>query len=357
MATHTTVHCPALQGIHSLQEVVPTCLAAACPSLQTLRIQCCHFQHPPPAATTAGARTHARLRTLVVESCHPLPLQLLAAALAALPELASFVLSDDGTTSQSDVCTALTTGAGQLTQLRLASERFPDQQIVQQLCTPSLDHGAPFRVSRLQRLDISYAVLVDAGLRALLAHLPALTHVWVNACELRSSHAAVDCSWDELRVDEGLTCTSLAHLPLQGIKHLRTECLMMDEADIPDAAAAMAAAPDCAFACDGDVTLHCRASELPQLLPLLARWRGVAGLELITPDSTDSCLIPVAVGALGVLLQGMPLCTQLRLDGFTPHQFAPLLPALAGTAVDTIFLEVCRPGRSLHPGGCDGRQL
>jgi hypothetical protein len=114
---------------------------------------------------------------------------------------------------------------------------------------------------------------------------------------------------------------------------------MMDEADIPDAAAAMAAAPDCAFACDGDVTLHCRASELPQLLPLLARWRGVAGLELITPDSTDSCLIPVAVGALGVLLQGMPLCTQLRLDGFTPHQFAPLLPALAGTAVDTIFLD------------------
>jgi hypothetical protein len=169
-----------------------------------------------------------------------------------------------------------------------------------------------------------------------------------------------------------VSVTSLAHLPLPGIKRVcvhELECAHFTyfgqgraaashaHAAAVKLAAALAAAPHCTFP-GTRLNLKCCVAQLPILLPLLARWHGMERLQLIT--GTGECLTPAAVAALGALLEGMPSCTQLNITGPTPHPSALLLPALVRTRVSTVWLNHyhmtdahlllwCAGGQPSHP--------
>jgi hypothetical protein len=225
-------------------------------------------------------------------------------------------------------------------------------------------------------LGVPGALLDDAGLRVLLAHMPVLTYVSVTTVQLQDSHADVECSWEELRMDD-VSVTSLAHLPLRGIKHVRVNELVSaatagggdgvaaaaayHTAAATKLSAALAAAPDCTFvSCYEEhiMPVRCSVAEMPALLPLLARWQGVKDLYLTTPSGQR--LTPAAVAALGALLEGMPSCKELTIEGPTPHPSALLLPVLSRTSVSKVFfchdhmaeahlMLWCAGGRASHP--------
>jgi hypothetical protein len=197
--------------------------------------------------------------------------------------------------------------------------------------------------------------LDDDGLNAMMAHLPALTHVKLACLRLEDNHAdaqMVGCSWEELVVAIVTDVQSLARLPLRCIKRVALRCLGCQDnhsnSNTPDAdstppsspaavlASALAAAPACSFCCHdttGALSFFCPVSQLPAMLPLLARWEGVRTLVVQPAGRVLERLTPAAVGALGALLEGMPSCTNLGISGFTPNFNALLLPALTRTSV------------------------
>jgi hypothetical protein len=200
----------------------------------------------------------------------------------------------------------------------------------------------------LQQLEVRHFFLDDTGLRVLLTHMSVLTHIWVWTVQLKDSYADVGCTWEALSMYD-VSVTSLAHLPLRGIKRVcvdqvlgaitarvaagasRTAALRL--------AAAMAAAPDCTSVCSEreGLVLSCRAAELQILLPLLARWQGVDSLQLVTPSGEQ--LRRATLAALGALLEDMPDCAQLIIKGAIPHPSAQLLPALAHSSVSRVLLD------------------
>jgi hypothetical protein len=248
--------------------------------------------------------------------------------------------------------------AGQLTELDWRCEISGQRSVPSVLTSPAV----LCKLGKLQRLDVP--TLDDAGLRVLLAHMPVLTHVRVWKVQLQDSHVDVGCSLEELTV-RTVSVTSLAHLPLWGIKRVCAGELVSTSATNDNGAtaaaaaaaaaashtaaaaklaAAMAAAPHCTFACwepetrsCGDLKLKCCVAEMPLLLPLLARWQDVDDLRVETPSGEQ--LTPAAVAALGALLEGMPSCTGINIDGPIPHPSALLLQALARSNVSKVFLE------------------
>jgi hypothetical protein len=208
----------------------------------------------------------------------------------------------------------------------------------------------PLSLRQLRRIDMSYVLLNDAGLRALMEHLPLLTHVAMRACDLRTSHVDAPCNWEELRLSEHVTTTALARLPLWGIGKLEAwnVCSARDSSDnainaADDLAAALAAAPGCALSCTlqklHPLTVACYVDELSVLLP---RWQcgGLQRISLLSP-TPGAELTPDVVEALGVLLERTPSCKELRIAGFAPPdpESAPLLPALRDTAVNKVCFE------------------
>jgi hypothetical protein len=203
-------------------------------------------------------------------------------------------------------------------------------------------------------------VLDDAGLRAMMAHLPALTHVEVASLTLLDNHAdakMASCCWEVLSLVHNAGVESLASLPLRRIKRV-----VLSSVDCPDDdsnsnnsdgtttrntrpvdafAAALAAAPDCRFSCRPNwdiLCLRCPVSRLPAMLPLLARWESFERLTLLEMDPWGKHLTPAAVDALGALLEGMPRCDGLALTFLRPSSTALLLPALTRTSVHSLIL-------------------
>ncbi len=236
-----------------------------------------------------------------------------------------------------------------------------------------------FKLGGLRRLEFSQSLVDDAGMHTLLTSFPALSHVVVGGCRLQGSHLAEDrMAWEELCM-LSIDVASLARLPLRVIKRVHVVGLYSDwsctttsstttinSGDAAAAAAAsltaaLAAAPDCTFTCiDGRLDLHLHVSEMPALLPLIARWQGVRCLSLCVPCKGSQRLTAAAAGALGALLQVLPSCTELQLSGLKPHPSALLLPVLTHTSVtrvdlvDDIITEAelmawCTGGDAAHP--------
>jgi hypothetical protein len=111
---------PIAQGVEGLQEVVPVCLATACPGLIGLTIW-----HDMPEASAASPQQQqqrqqapavaALLQHLNITYFFQLPFDLLAPTLAALPCLTSLFLPDFD--SDETVIAALEAVAGELTNL------------------------------------------------------------------------------------------------------------------------------------------------------------------------------------------------------------------------------------------------
>ncbi len=341
-----------MQFVKGMQEVVPGWLAAACPALHSLRLAVCtvragedmqsqHKRQGQVAAAFPFQLQSLCLRWGIVEQ------QLLAETLASLPSLTSLdvTLLYSNTDSRVDMSSVLSALAGQLTQLVWYHECAVRQLRLDEPVVPSLLTSPAIlcKLSKLQWLDMMGITLDDAGLRVLLKNLPTLTHVGVRKLVLHESHADVGCSWEELNMCT-VTVTSLAHLPLRGIKRVCVDELESTAAAGASGAAAaaqltaaLAAAPDCTWVCSDEFSLRCKVAEMPRLLPLLlGRWHGMKMLQLITP--TAECLTPAAVGALRALLEGMPSCTELCIAGLMPHPSIQLLPVLASTNVSTVVL-------------------
>ncbi len=364
--------------------VVPTCLTAACPELRTLQLSFCNLQgcDDEDVQGDAAAGFPTQLQTLCwrqsYNSSGILP-QRLISALAALPNLTSLELGLVGTGSSDDMCTVLSALAGQLTRLVWRPSRHSEPCLASFLSVPA----TWMKLTQLQCLDVSPSrwsgdwngiIVNDAALRVLLAHMKTLTHVHVHTVELQHSHADVGCSWEELSMDN-VSVTSLAHLPLRGIKRVwvkELESALTTAGDGGGAgvaaaashtaaaaklSAALATAPDCAFDCSS-LTLKCHVHEMPVLLPLLARWKEMEALVLKTPSG--ECMTTAAMGALRALLESMPDCDCLTIIGPTPHPSALLLPALANTNVTAVDLRHdhmtdaelmlwCEGGQPSHP--------
>jgi hypothetical protein len=357
--------CCVAQDIRNLTEVVPACLTAACPALRTLTMTKCGFQatleqqqqqaeEKGDVCAPSNVGTWPHLETLHLGTYIGLPVSLVTTALAALPTLTSLTLPANGTTGISDVSMALEASTRQLTHLAWVFGGFWDGEIKLPsfLATPA----AEAKLARLQQLDQDGFDLDDMGLCAMMAHLPALTHVTVGTLQLQDNHAEAKMahSWEELSVSvEDLTSViGLAHLPLRSIKRVRVwgifcDCDTEDDASsssttspAPGFASALAAAPICSFTCRCDNQLHfcCPVSQLPAMLPLLARWEGVNRLAVICAKLRSEYLTPASVSALGALLEGMPSCTRLRLHLFIPSLTTPLVPALVRTSILTLRL-------------------
>ncbi len=324
--------------------MVPACLTAACPSLRTLRLTLCTLQAPGEGQQQQqqGEVTFPpHLHALHVHNSDIVPLQVLATTLAALPSLTTLAvrLADRSPYSCDDMTTVLSALVGQLTQFEFVCSLHDKPSAAPFFTTPAvLD-----KLSKLQRLDIRRTILHDTCLSVLLERMPTLTHVSVHSAELQNSHADVGCSWEELSM-YSVTVTSLAHLPLRGIKRVCVRQLAGSaaagadgEAAATQLTAALVAAPGCAFIGSEWVALKCRVDEMPLLLPLLlARWKGNEMFHLSTPFG--ECLTPAAVGALRALLEGMPSCTHLAIKGLTPHPSVQLLPVLVRTHVSKLWL-------------------
>ncbi len=330
-------------------------------------------------ATPAAAvplQLPAQLHTLCYEGCNNL-LPGLPAVLPALPHLTSLslVIVDDHGIDQ--FCSVLLTIAGQLTHLQWDSLTH-EFNLASCLASPAV----LFKLSSLRRLEVCRFKLDDAGLSVLLASFPELTYVGVGGCRLQRSHLAEDrIAWEEFCI-RSIDVASLARLPLRVIKRVYVVGLYSDwsctttsntttinSGDAAAAAAgatltaALAADPDCTFTCiDGHLDLHLHVSEMPALLPLIARWQGVRYLSLHTPvHGTDAQrLTAAAAGALGALLQVLPSCSVLRLCGLKPHPSALLLPVLAHTSVTRVdlvddsiteaeLMAWCAGGDAAHP--------
>jgi hypothetical protein len=252
-----------------------------------------------------------------------------------------------------DTGSALPALAGQLTRLEWSNWKH-ESSVTAYLSPPAV----LCKLSKLQHLLFDGFAVDDVGLRLLLTDMPALKHVCVRTVELQSSHADnVGCSWEVLNM-RTVSVTSLAHLPLRGIKRVCVDELVSTvtagagnhgdaaaasddnaAAAVNQLSAALAAAPDCAFSCwqpDVGLKLHCSVSKLPILLPLLARWHGVLEFGLTTLSGEQ--LTSAAVVALGALLEGMPSCKYLSIAGAEPHPSAQLLPALASSNVKEVLL-------------------
>ncbi len=353
--------------------MVPACLTAACPALRTLQLWRCAFnataalpqqqQQQQQQQREEGQGVQAtidlspclQLRTLHLAQCTGLPVSLLTTTLTALPHLTSLTLAVAGLTGGDDFSMVLAASTGQLTHLAWESNVYTTYglELPSFLTAPAVQH----KLTRLQQLDIKPFDLDDSGLCAMMAHLPALKHITFCNLKLQDSHADVQLvcgSWEELHIGFETSVTSLARLPLRCIKRVIAWNLgLEDDADgsctsniasdahpaspVTVLTAALAAAPECELSCacsDGnELQLSCPVSQLPALLPLLARWEGVKSMFLASSGMVSECLTPAAVGALGALLEGMPSCTKLALCRFTPSLTSLLLPALARTSV------------------------
>jgi hypothetical protein len=353
-----------VQGFQRLSEVVPSCLAAACPALRTLLLRSCAFQEPPQPATS-GVQTRQRKRLLLQQLMQrqtqtplavPPPLQvlhvvnvagltlrLLTAALASLPHLNSLTLGYGAAhpNSSDTLCQVLPAVAGQLTHLSLPGDSASVTTAVTKLLEcPDI----PSSIRQLRHIDLPDATLDDAGLSAVTTHLPLLTHVTVQSFELTTSHAdAATCSWEELCVTRSLTVSSLTRLPLRGIRKLEVCSIRSAITTAAELSAALDAAPDCVFSCspgidDSNLELWCDADVWPVLLP---RWRTGAARRLVIGASGADCLTPAALGALVSLLERLKSFEELSIGGFAHPgtDSAPLLlPALRNTSVDTLQL-------------------
>jgi hypothetical protein len=272
----------------------------------------------------------------------------LAAALALLPHLTSLALGEGAVAMLTDSCKVLSAVAGNLTHLYLWGNHSMEA-VTRILNGPDM----LLSLRQLQRIELSNATLDDAGLRALVTHLPHLKHVAVCTCELLTTcQAGTACDWEELWLTGCLDTAAITRLPLQGVRKLTTWSVLRRSGNpdtnttAADLAAALAAAPDCVLSCPRAASraeFTCNADELALLLP---RWRCGAGacsmerlfVSLTYPD-TD-CLTPAVVGALASLLERTPSCTELHITDFRPPDadIAPLLPALRNTAIrDVIF--------------------
>jgi hypothetical protein len=207
------------------------------------------------------------------------------------------------------------------------------------------------KLSKLQQLDLTPFSLDDAGLCLVFAHLPAITHVTVWSLKLQDKHADTQmaCSWEELRIADAASFVTLARLPLRYIKRVLvgcvecTDCTGANVSAISPAAAfaaACVAAPHCHFTShpNDSLTLICPVSQMPAMLNLLARWEGVKSLTLQPPQGETQRLTHAAVGALGVLLEGMPSCTELKMYNYAPGVSALLLPALTHSSVGVVCI-------------------
>jgi hypothetical protein len=356
------------QGIKGLQSLVPACLTAACPALRTLTIRDCEFEpelDSPQQQVAAAAVANQgdasasvdviaptlQLQTLHLGDCYDPPVHLLSTALASLPYLTTLTLPAQGSSGGDDISTALAASTGQLTRLAWVNlDGYPKSPSF--LAAPAVQN----KLARLQQLDLSPFDLDDAGLSAMMAYMPALTHVEVLSLELQDNHAdspLMVFSWEQLFIRCLASATMLARLPLRCIKRVVAWGVECEEDTTGNSskngttlaatfAAALASAPDCRFACRGTLRLFCSASQLPAMLPLLARWEGVWSLWLSSPGRSSDLLTPAAVSALGALLEGMPSCTKLNLHGYAPSPSAPLLPVLTRTSVVALVIS-CSP--------------
>jgi hypothetical protein len=270
--------------------------------------------------------------------------------------------------------------AGRLSHLQWDSMLPYELNLASCLASPAL----LVNLSKLRRLKVCRSTLDDAGMRTLVTSFPELTHVEVGGCQLHNNHLdEVGCSsWEELCIDS-TDFASLARLPLRRIKRVRVCALCsagsssatvngdsgfeVAHPEITSLVAALATAPNCAVVCDHCLLLKLHVSEMPALLPLIARWQGVGRLDLRAPGNDPQQLTPAAVKALGALLEALPSCIELHMTGFKPHPSVQLLPVLAGitsvtsirlainiiTSTDTIteaeVMAWCAGGNAAHP--------
>jgi hypothetical protein len=255
--------------------VVPARLDAACPALRTLSLSSCDFNVPSQDDSQQQQQQQQqqlvlRLQSLHVGNARKLSPSMLSAALASLPHLISLSLGRETADAADVLSQALSAAVGQLTHLSLdACNMDPISRVLEA-------RDIPLAICRLRRIDMGGATLDDTGLRALMAHLPMLTHVTVGSIALQTSHADASCSWNELCITRFISCSSLTRLPLRGIRKLQV-CNVQsyhwfDGGTVDALAAALAAAPGSALSCTNapHLQFHCDASELEVLLP---RWR------------------------------------------------------------------------------------
>jgi hypothetical protein len=192
-------------------------------ALRKLRLRGCTFQQQQ-REEGAGATIPEPLpvESLCIEGEDTPPLAWLTATLGALPRLTSLTLNP---VNSDEVTAALSAVSGQLTHLELTRASrggYPGQErsfLTQPDVVAKLRH--------LQHLDIRCFELDDEHFSVLQTQLPALEVVKVSGCTLQASYADNDsCSWDELHIAY-IHFSSLARLPLRGIKRVNIRCLVL----------------------------------------------------------------------------------------------------------------------------------
>jgi hypothetical protein len=338
------------QRISSYVHTTTSALLAACPNLGTLKLEQCTNDAPTPSRDDPipAGHAHTKLHTLWWDDCQK------GWKLPPLPSLTALLLDGWQREAEEDEHT-VNQVASQLTRLRLGG--------IEDLST--LEPYLAGLTHNLQRLELPWMELRDDVFKVVNELLPGLRCVEVNSLSLHSSHADVECSWREVRVDSDSVqdLQQLAWLPLaragrhtRGLQRLvlppRITCLV-NPGDVGANAAAV-----CSSTCQlsplneiGDLSLRFRDSRaLESVLPLLAcfapgsmltltlslhnTWgQGVAAMS----HSALEALAAAAVTTGGTA--ALARCHKLNLDcdGFQDDAAcAALLPMLMVTPIATV---------------------
>ncbi len=237
--------------------------------------------------------------------------------------------------------------ASQLTRLRLGG--IEDLSTLEP-CLPGLRHN-------LQRLELPWMELTDDVYKSLHDLLPGLRCVEFGEVFLSSSHADVDCSWQELRLESDTMhhLQQLAQLPLaragkRGLQRLVLEGCRMDADVTAVCSSTCQLAPVQTVANQlGSFSLELGWEHLSHLLPLLRCCAPNSIGSFHVTMSHGPCAYGISHAALSALgaafatgggAAALARCHTLTLDNcfHAAAVCAALLPMLMTTPIATVWL-------------------
>jgi hypothetical protein len=265
-------------------------LLATCPNLGSLKLDGCRIDActRPPNDPHAGY-SHTQLHTLHLNGACT------AWQLPRLPSLTALLIDGDQIAVDAMQHT-MNQYASQLTRLRLG---HVDQLSFLQPYVHGLRHN-------LQRLELPSVDLTDDLFNSLHDLLPGLRCVEFGRVCLKSSHADVDCGWQEMRLgsNKAPSLFQLARLPLaragrqtRGVQRL------------------VLASVDCWRVLDAQVAVMCSSACRLEPLPVAGKQQRHLAFTLDSQNveralSLLACFEPDSIRNLELLISGFNFITQ-----------------------------------------------